>query len=114
MLQYLFVYILAAVLLFQGVNLLGEQSSPTQVIPPEVKPAPVPATRWGSYLVAYGTVLALAGICSHVCPWLAGVLVPLRDLGFASLAVYGLWLVFGRKINYTPAPPTQDAHGHGH
>jgi hypothetical protein len=112
MLLHLFVYLLAAVLLFQGVNLLGEQRSPTGVIPPEVRPAAVPATRWGRCLAASGAVLALAGLGSHLCPWLAGVLVPLRDLGFAVLAVYGLWLVFGRKIDYRPAAPAQAAHSH--
>jgi len=40
--------------------------------------------------------------------------VPLRNLGFAGVAVYGLWLIFGRKIDYTPAAPAREAHGHGH
>jgi hypothetical protein len=112
MLVYLWVYVLAAVLIFQGVNLLVEKSSPTNVIPPEVRPAAVPASRWGLYLVTYGAFLALVALMSHACAWLAAGLVVLRNLGFASMAVYGLWLVFGRKVNYTPAPPTREAHGH--
>jgi hypothetical protein len=112
MLLHLFVYLLAAVLLFQGVNLLGEQRSATGVIPPEVRPAAVPAARWGRGLTTCGVVLAAAGLGSHVCPWLAGVLVPLRNLGFAIMAVYGLWLVFGRKVDYRPAAPSQAAHSH--
>jgi len=112
MLVYISLYVLAAVLIFQGVNLLGEQTSPTNVVPPEVRPAQAPASRWGGYLVAYGTLLALVGLCSHVCVWLTGALIPLRNLGFASMAVYGLWLVFGRKIDYSPAPPSQEAHSH--
>jgi len=114
MLVYISVYVLAAVLIFQGVNLLGEQTSPTIVVPPEVKPAQVPSSRWGGYLVAYGTLLALAGLCSHACVWLTGALVPLRNLGFVSMAVFGLWLVFGRKVDYTPAAPSKEAHGHSH
>ena len=114
MLVYISVYVLAAVLIFQGVNLLGEQTSPTKVVPPEVRPASVPASRWGGYLVASGIVLALIGLGSHAYAWLTGALVPLRNLGFASMAVYGLWLVFGRKVDYTPAPPSTEAHGHGH
>jgi hypothetical protein len=114
MLVYIFIYVLAAVLIFQGVNLLGEQTSPTNVVPPEVRPAAVPSSRWGGYLAAYGAILALAALMSHECTWLAGTLVPLRNLGFASVAVYGLWLIFGRKVDYSPAPPSREAHGHGH
>jgi hypothetical protein len=114
MLVYLSVYLLAAVMLFQGVNLLGEKANPTTVVPPEVRPAAVPASRWGVFLVTYGAALAVLAIMSHGCSWLAGVLVPLRNLGFAGVAVYGLWLVFGRKIDYTPAPPAREAHGHSH
>ena len=114
MLVHLSVYVLAAVLIFQGVNLLGEQTSPTSVVPPEVRPAPAAASRWGGYLAAYGVILALAGLLSHGYPWFTGALVPLRNLGFASMAVYGLWLVFGRKVDYTPAPAIREAHGHSH
>jgi hypothetical protein len=114
MLVYISVYVLAAILLFQGVNLLGEQSSPTNVVPAEVRPAPALASRWGGYLVTFGALMAAAGILSHAYPSLVISLVPLRTLGVASLAAYGLWLVFGRKIDYTPAAPAQEAHGHGH
>ena len=114
MLLYLSVYVLAAVLMFQGVNILGEQNTPTGVIPVEVRPATRPASRWGGYLVAYGALLALAALLSHGCAWLTSALAPLRNLGFTSMAVYGLWLVFGRKVDYTPAPPSREAHGHGH
>jgi len=114
MLLYLSVYVLAAVLLFQGVNLLGELRAPTVVVPPEVRPAPVAAVRWGGFLVTYGALLALAALLSHGYDWLASALAPLRNLGAAAMAVYGLWLVFGRKVDYTPAPVAPSAHGHGH
>jgi len=114
MLVYLSVYLLAAVMIFQGVNLLGEQRSPTSVVPPEVRPAAVPAARWGVFLTTYGSALAALAIMSHGWVLLAGALAPLRNLGFAGVAVYGLWLVFGRKIDYTPAAPAREAHGHSH
>jgi hypothetical protein len=115
MFLYLSVYLLAAVMLFQGVNLLVEQSAPTGVVPPEVRTADAPASRWGSYLAVFGAVLAAVGILSHRYAWLALVLAPLRNLGFASVAAYGLWLVFGRKVNYLPAPGGGgDPHGHAH
>ena len=114
MLLYVSIYVLAAVLVFQGVNLLCEQNAPTSVIPAEVRPAPRAAARWGGYLVACGAFLALIALSSHVCPWLPSALGPLRTLGFVSMAVYGLWLVFGRKVDYAPAPPSREAHGHSH
>jgi hypothetical protein len=113
MLVYVSVYVLAAVLIFQGVNLLGEQTAPTNVVPPEVRPAAVPASRWGGYLAAYGALLALVALLSHGYGWLFSALAPLRNLGFASMAVYGLWLVFGAKVNYSPARAAAgEAHGH--
>jgi len=111
MLVYVSVYVLAAVLIFQGVNLLGEQTAPTNVVPPEVRPAAAAASRWGGYLAAYGALLALLALFSHVCPWLFSALAPLRNLGFAAMAVYGLWLVFGRKVDYLPAKG-QEAPAH--
>ena len=54
MFTYLSVYVLAAILLFQGINLLGELEAPTGVVPPEVRPAAAPGARWGGYLVACG------------------------------------------------------------
>ncbi len=112
MLVYISVYVLAAVLVFQGVNLLVERKTTASVVPAEVKPAPAWAFRWGLLLVIYGGCLALTAIMSHGCTWLASGLTTLRCLGLAIMAAYGLWLVFGGKVNYTPAPPSKEAHGH--
>jgi hypothetical protein len=114
MLVYVFVYVLAAILIFQGVNLLVEPNAPAKVVPPEVLPAAAPASRWGRFLVCYGSLLAVVAIISHGTPQLFSALVPMRNLGLALVAVYGLWLVFGRKVDYTPAKPAQEAHGHSH
>ena len=115
MLTYLSVYLVAAVLLFQGVNLLWEQSTPTSIVPGEVRPAAQPASRWGGYLVGFGALLTVAALFSHAYDWLVSTLVPLRNLGLVSMALYGLWLVFGRQVNYLPAAPVAgETHGHGH
>ena len=111
MLFYLSIYALAAILLFQGVHALGEQGSPMGVIHAEVKTNPGPASFWGGFLVVYATVLILVGLASHAWEWYAPALAPLRGVGFGVLAAYGLWLVFGRKVDYTPAPIV---HGAGH
>ena len=114
MLAYLFLYILAAVMIFQGVNLLVERTAAARLVPPELRPGPLSASRWGTFLVSAGAILALAGLLSHRYEFLVPALMPLRNLGLAILAVYGLWLVFGRKVDYRPAAPGPDAHGHGH
>lgn len=113
MLMHLSVYVLAAMLLFQGVNLLGERKGPTGVVPAEVGPSTRFASVWGGLLVACGCLLALANLASHTVEGLAGIVVDLRGIGFAMLAVYGLCLLFSRKVDYRPAPlAAGDAHSH--
>jgi hypothetical protein len=112
MLFYLFLYLLAAVLVFQGTQLLGEQRTPMGVVPAEVAPNRVQAGYWGGFLIAYGVLLGGVGLMSHCNAWYVGALAPLRTLGGVVLACYGLWLVFGRKVDYTPAPVQGGDHGH--
>ena len=111
MLFYISLYVLAAVLIFQGTQLLGELSGPLSVVPPEVKPAPEATARIGGFLVAYGAAMAVAGVLSHGFDWFHGPLELLRAVGVVVEAVFGLWLVFGRKVDYTPAP-SQEAPVH--
>ena len=111
MLFYLSLYVLAAILLFQGTQLLGELSGPLGTVPPEVKPNNPAAGRWGGFLVTYGAAMVVIGLLSHGCAWLEGALPLLRGAGVALEAVFGLWLVFGRKVDYTPAP-VQGAPAH--
>ena len=112
MLFYLSFYLLAAVLLFQGVHALGEQSSPTGMVPAEVQTDPARTSLWGGFLVALGSMLILTGLLSHGYDGFTSALAPMRSLGFIALALYGLRLVFGRKVDYTPAPSAAAAPGH--
>jgi hypothetical protein len=108
---YVSLYVLAALLVFQGTQLLGELSAPMGVVPPEVKPNPVAAARFGGFLLTYGAAMAVAALISHGCEWFQGSLTLLRGFGVAIEAAFGLWLVFGRKVDYTPAP-VQAGHDH--
>lgn len=114
MLFYITFYVLAAILLFQGAQLLGELAGhPLNAVPAEVKPTSPLASRWGGLLVAYGIAMAAVGLLSHAYEWLHGALTLLRGVAVGLEVVYGLWLVFGRKVEYVPAPVTSDeAHGH--
>lgn len=108
MLSYLVLYVLAVVLIFQGVQLLGELSSPLGVVPPEVKPANASAARWGGFLLTFGVAMAIAALLSHLIARFQGALEPLRLGALVVEGVFGLWLVFGRKVDYTPAPVATD------
>ena len=105
-------YVLAAVLVFQGTQLLGELSGPLGVVPEEVVPNPPMAARWGGFLVAYGAAMVLTGLLSLGYDWFQGSLGLLRGFAIAVEAVYGIWLVFARKVDYTPAAPGPEAHAH--
>ena len=107
MLFYISLYVLASVLIFQGTQLLGELSGPLGVVPPEVKPAPGPAARFGGFLVTYGAAMAITGLLSHGYDYFQGSLGLLRGFGVAVEAVFGIWLIFGRKVDYTPAPSAE-------
>ena len=111
MLFYISFYVLAAILVFQGTQLLGELSGPLSVVPPETKPVPAAAARIGGFLVTYGAAMAVAGLLSHCYAYFQGPIDLLRGVGVLVEAVFGLWLVFGRKVDYTPAP-SQEAHAH--
>ncbi len=112
MLFYISLYVLAAVLMFQGSQILGELGgNHLSVVPEEVAPAPTPAARWGGFLITYGAAMALTGILSHLSGWFEGSLSLMRGFGVVVEALYGIWLVFGRKVDYTPAP-SQEAPAH--
>lgn len=108
LLSYISLYVLAAVMIFQGSQMLGELAgNPLNQVPVEVKPTPSPAARWGGFLVTYGAAMAITGLLSHGFDWFEGSLGLLRGFGIAVEALFGLWLVFGRKVDYTPAPSTE-------
>jgi len=113
MLSYISLYVLAAILIFQGSQMVGELAGhPVSAVPEEVKPVPAPAARWGGFLITFGVAMALVGVLSHGYDWFQGALGLMRGAGVAVEALFGLWLVFGRKVDYTPAPVSAEAHAH--
>ncbi|HLO68972.1 MAG TPA: hypothetical protein VK188_18260 [Holophaga sp.] len=113
MLSYIAFYVLAAILILQGTQLLGELRGPLSAVPPEVKPDPAGAARVGGFLLTFGAASVVAGLLSHAFPWFQGSLRLLHGAGILVEAVFGVWLVFGRKVDYTPAPVADEpAHGH--
>ena len=107
MLFYLSLYVLATVLIFQGTQMLGELAGPLSIVPPEVKPDSTWAARWGGFLVTYGAAMAVTAVLSHCYDWFQGSLGLLRGFGVGIEILFGLWLVFGRKVDYIPAPSAE-------
>jgi hypothetical protein len=73
-------------------------------VPEEVQPEPTPAARWGGFLLTYGIAMALVGLLSCFSEWFLGALGLMRGAGVAVEALFGAWLLFGRKVDYLPKP----------
>ncbi len=114
LLALMFFYILAAILIFQGLHLFGEVAQPLGTVPEEVGQAPAVSHRWGSYLMTYGALMVLFGALSHRYDAFAPSLPVLRAFGLLSLGAYGAWVVFrGRTVEFMGEPSVED-HGHAH
>jgi len=113
LLHYVFFYLVAALLLFQGTHALGEQREPMGVVPAELVPARrEPARRFGWLLVLAGALAILVGLLSHGWTALQPFLQPLvwRLLGLMGL--YGIYVIFlAHKVDFA-GRPSVGAHGH--
>ena len=110
MLFYVFYYTLASVMVFQGVQLLGERKAPLGIVPEEVVQHDRFHSFWGWYLVSFGLLAMVVGLISHAVPGAGVLLKVLLWEGLGSIALFGLAVVFGgRKIGYM-GKPTPDSH----
>ncbi len=114
LLFYVFYYVLASILLFQGLHFASEITAPLGTLPEEVGQAPTPSLRWGSFLVAYGTLSLVIGLLSHQYEYFGSALRPIAAIGVLAVSVFGLWIIFkGRSVVYLAEPPgDQSDHGH--
>lgn len=115
LLFYVFYYLVAVVVIFQGAQVLGEQRSPLGVVPEEVAQKPARARAWGLALVGLGALDILVGLLSHRFAWHGTF--PLWCLLYTSLALvgaYGFYVIFlSRKVAYI-GKPSAPSHGHHH
>jgi len=94
-------YVLAGILVFQGVQQIEEQRAPMGVLPAEVVQKPAFHVFWGWTLLGLGGFAAVMGLGSHAAPSLGPVLVPIAWVELVAMAVFGFSLVFiGRKVEY--------------
>lgn len=115
MLFYAFFYLVAALLLFQGVHLLGEQRDPMGVVPAELALPAGAARVWGRLLVGVGLVGLVCGLVSHgLTPWVSRqVLTCLEVAEWLLMGIYGFWLVFiAKRVHYAGVAAAPTNHGH--
>lgn len=114
MLFLVFYYLLAAILIFQGLHLFAEQGQPLGTVPEEVGQDKAASERWGGYLMAFGAMMVACGLLSHWVGFFGSALPSIRALGVLSLVLFGAWVVFrGRTVEFLGTPAEED-HGHGH
>lgn len=113
MLLYLFFYLSAAILMFQGTQLLGEQREPLGVVPTEVAQDPSRAGVWGGFLLTVGALSIAFGLWGHFSPVLRLYLDRVLALDLLVMLAYGIYVIFfNRKVDYLGKPAAD--HGHGH
>ena len=114
LLEYVFSYILGAVLLFQGLHLFQETREPLGTVPEEVQQDVSASRKWGSVLLVWSVIALGTGLLSHAYAWFAPLVVPFFILGGVILATFAAWVVFaGRTIEFMGKPSADDHHGHG-
>jgi len=115
LLEYVFAYILAAVLLFQGLHLFQETEAPLGTLPEEAAQATGASQKWGAALMTWACFALGTGLLSHAYAWFASAVLPMRNVGLILLAAYGAWVVFaGRSVEFMGKPSADDHHGHDH
>ena len=110
MLFCVFYYLVAAILLFQGTQLLGERRHPMGVVPQELADAPRPALFWGLLLVIVGGAAVLLGLANQIFGLFDSFLRIVLGLGLALMGLYGLKLILGPKIAYQAASSAEQDH----
>ena len=113
MLFLVFYFILSAVLVFQGLHLAGETTSPLGTLPEEVAQDGPTSRGWGGFLMAFGAFSALIGAFGFAYPGMAPARPILFLMGLIFLALFGLWVIFlGRQAEFMGKPTMTDDHGH--
>jgi hypothetical protein len=105
-------YVLAVILVFQGVQQIEEQRGSMGFLPAEVIQKPGFHVFWGWTLAGLGAFATLLGLGSHAAPSMSRLLVVVNWVELLAVAVFGFSLVFlGRKVQYLGTPSAPVEHG---
>jgi hypothetical protein len=110
MLTYVFLFIIAAILIFQGTQLIGEINDPLGSVPAEVALPENAARRWGERLIGFGGITLLLGFLSFAIPRLSELFLPVMAIDALALGFFKLYLIFlGPRVDYM-GKPTEGGH----
>nr|WP_320132087.1 hypothetical protein [uncultured Holophaga sp.] len=115
MLFHTFYYLTAALLIFQGVQLRGEQEAPLGTTPPELCLGPGPSRAWGRFLVLAGVVGLVCGFLNHGAHPRIGheALGMIEGVLWLVMGAYGFWLIFlAKRVDFAPHPALADDSAH--
>ena len=110
MLTYVFIFLSASILLFQGLHLLGEIRDPVGSVPAELALPERAARRWSERLMGFGGLTMLLGFLSFPFQPLVDYLIPILVIDGCALAAFALYLVFSApRVEYI-GRPSDDPH----
>lgn len=110
---YVLHYVLAGILVFQGVQQIEEQRAAMGFVPTEVVQKPAFHVFWGWTLLGLGAFATVMGLGSHAASALGPILIAVIWVELLAMAVFGLSLVFiGRKVEYIGKPSAPAEHSH--
>jgi len=110
MLTYVFIFLAASVLLFQGLHIIGEIEGPMGTVPKELVLPERAARRWGERLLGFGILTLLLGFLSFPFQSLVDYLLPILVIDGCALAAFALYLVFAApRVEYI-GKPSDDGH----
>jgi len=115
MLFYTFFYLVSAVLVLQGTQLVGEQREAMGAVPEELVLPASAARVWGRILMVVGLIGVVCGLASHgEGSWVSRqVLAFIQGAQGGLAAVYGLWLVFvAKRVAYAGVAAAPAEHHH--
>jgi pilus assembly protein TadC len=111
MLAYVFLFIAASALLFQGAHLLGEARRPLGVVPAEVALPERAQRRWGERLATFGLLSMLLAFLSFWLPPLAEYLAPAIAVDGCAFGAFALYLVFfAPRVRFIGGPSGDGGH----
>jgi len=113
MISNIFYFIVSSILLFQGLQLLGEKKSPLGTVPDEVGQSLEPSEWTGVFLITWSSLSIIVGLVALLAHKLVGALPLIKTANGFILLAYSLWIVFkGRQVDVlsTPAPQEHDHH----
>ncbi len=112
MISNIFYFVVSSILLFQGLQLLGEKKSPLGTVPEEVGQSLEPSEWTGVFLITWSSLAIIVGLVALLTHQFVGALPLIKAANGFVLLVYSLWVVFkGRQVDVLTAP-TPNEHDH--